>query len=180
MQTTSGIIDTANKRRHNAMNGEAREGAIELLRLYNDHIGNVHALGFGAETKAVKYLLESFSMEENKKQCTLLGIDRLVTGLAETQNEIETLYAERTMLEPELDQYTLKNATEGAVVAVRRFLGYADLLIAGDETAYSEPGQAIAAILADVEAIARGRKTREENSDDKESGGPENAASEAA
>ena len=36
MQTTTGIIDTANNRRHNALNGEAREGAIELLRIYND------------------------------------------------------------------------------------------------------------------------------------------------
>ena len=51
MQTTSGIIDTANNRRHNALNGEAREGAIELLRIYNDHVGNVYALGFGTETK---------------------------------------------------------------------------------------------------------------------------------
>ncbi|MBN1578693.1 MAG: hypothetical protein JW913_19170 [Chitinispirillaceae bacterium] len=53
---------------------------------------------------------------------------------------------------------------EGAVTAIRRFLGYVDLLIAGDETAFSEIGQAVTTILADVESIARGRKTREENS----------------
>ena len=54
------------------------------------------------------------------------------------QNDIDTLCAERTRLEPEMSQFTLKNGSQVAIRAIQRFLGYIDALAAGDDPDMTE------------------------------------------
>jgi hypothetical protein len=137
------------------------EVTTERIKLFL--VGNVYTMGLGAESKAVRYLFDTLGSDENKKRSSLLGLDPILAGLAETQDAIDGLYVERTMLEPELDRYTLKNAMQAVVHAVRRFLGYVDVVAGNNDPDSTELLSEVQRILADVEAIARGRKTRFEN-----------------
>ena len=162
------IRDTIKGNTHNALNEEARKAAQALLKLFNDHVGNIYAMGFGSEGKAVQYFLENLETDENKTRCALIGIDRFVDGLKESQLTIENLCAERTRLEPELDQYILKNAMQSTINAIRRVIGYVDVITAGNDPEFAGLGADVRTILADVETIARSRRTRIENSATKE------------
>jgi hypothetical protein len=156
------IRDTIKGNTHNALNNEAKLAAHVLFKLFNDHVGNIYAMGFGSEGKAVQYFLESLETNGNKERCSLLGIDRFVEGLAASQRTIENLCAERTRLEPDLDQYFQKNAMQSAVNAIRRVIGYVDVITAGNDTEFAGLGADVRTILADVETIARSRRTRTE------------------
>jgi hypothetical protein len=160
------LRDTLKGNTHNVMNPEFREAANALSKLYADHIGNVNSMGLGEESKAVRYLLDALSTEENERYATVLGIDPLITSLSQVQDEIETLYVERTNNEPTPGQSTVKTHMEAAADALRRFLGYIDALTTGGAPESAEINDAALAIINDVEAIARGRKTRMRNGEE--------------
>jgi hypothetical protein len=162
---------------HNVMNPEVREAANALSRLYADHIGDVSRMGLGEETKAIRYLLDELSTSENARYVGLLGLDPLIPSLAEVQSEIETLYVERTNSEPLPGQFTIKTHMDATVDALRRFLGYLDVLIADSTPESAEIGDAAFTIINDVEAIARARKTRMHNGDSEQ---PEETLNHAA
>jgi hypothetical protein len=162
------IRDTIKGNTHNALNNEAKTAAQVLFKLFNDHVGNIYAMGYGSEGKAVQYFLESLETNGNKERCSLIGIDRFVEGLKESQLTIENLCAERTRLEPELDQYFQKNAMQSAINAIRRTIGYVDILTAGNDPEFAGLGADVQNIIADVETIARSRRTRIENNAAKE------------
>jgi hypothetical protein len=153
--------DTIKANTHNTANSEARKAGETLFCLFNTHIGsNIKQLGLGAETKAVKYLLEALASEENRKCCVVLGLEPIVTDLAQTQARIESLYVERTAIEPEPGRFALKKAMDTAIDALRRFFGYIDVLDATQSPDAADIEAKVRAIISDVETIARGRITR--------------------
>ena len=157
------IRDTLKTNTHNVKNGEVRKAALALLEIYNRHIGDISKLGLAAESTVIKYLVASLMSEENRAQCELLGLVPLVEGLSRTQAELEALYAHRTGLEPELEKYTLKNATRKVANAIRALLGFVDVLVAANRDGAAELGNQVGRIIADIEAIARARRTRMRN-----------------
>jgi hypothetical protein len=52
---------------------------------------------------------------------------------------------------------------QSAVNAIRRFLGYMDIMVVSDDQDFIPLGSEVRSILSDVEAIAHSRKTRSEN-----------------
>ena len=160
---------------HNIMNPEARKAANAFSRLYADHIGYVTRMGLGEESKAVRYLLDEFSTGENIHYAEILGIAPVISSLAGVQSEIEALYVERTG--ESLGRFTIKTQMEATGDALRRFLGYLDVLIADGTQEYAVFGENAFAIIGDVEAIARGRKTTMHNGED---GQPEEPLQQAA
>ena len=62
----------------------------------------------------------------------------------------------------------MKNAMQSAINAIRRAIGYVDILTAGNDPEYAGLGNDVRTIIADIEAIARSRRTRIENSTAKE------------
>ena len=162
--------DTVKGNMHNVMNPDAREAAKAFSRLYTDHIGNVHRMGLGEESKAVRYLLEELSGSENTRLAGILGLDSLIASLAEVQGKIEALYVERTNSEALPGRLTVKKQMEATADALRRFLGYLDVLVTDDTAESAETSDAALAIINDVEAIARGRKTRTRGGDEEQPG----------
>ena len=149
---------------HNVKDSEAREAAQVLLKAYNRHVGNIANLGLGAETKAVKHLIDEMMIAENKERCDRIGLTSLIEGLGKTQAELEALYVERTRISPVPGECTLKKAMRTVETAVRRFLGFVDVMVAADEQGTAELHSEISSILTDVEAIARARRTRKQSS----------------
>jgi hypothetical protein len=162
--------DTVKGNTHNVMNSKAREAANTLSRLYADHIGNTSRMGLGEESKAVRYLLDALAESKYSGCAGKLGLDSLIASLAEVQSKIEALYVERTTSEPQPGTFTIKKHMATTVDALRRFLGYLDVLVT-DGTAKSAANSVAAlAIINDVEAIARARKTRMHNGDAEQPG----------
>ncbi len=152
--------DTVKGNTRNVINPAAREAALVLSRLYTDHIGNVHRMGLGEESKAVRYLLDELSKPENSRYAGVLGLKPLITSLAKVQSEIEALYVERTNSEPLPGTLTIKKHMKTTVDALRRFLGYLDVFATDGTEESAATSNAALAIINDVEAIARTRKTR--------------------
>jgi hypothetical protein len=170
------IRDSIKANTHNTMNSDVQNAATTLFTVFNVHIGKLSSMGISAENNAVKYFLENLVTGENKERCTLLNLDPLIVGLTETQIKLEALYVERTRLQTEMYQYNLKNAVQSAVNAIRRFLGYMDIMVVSDDQDFIPLGSEVRSILSDVEAIAHSRKTRSENNVEKEPDMPLNQA----
>lgn len=160
------IRDAIKSHTHDVQNSEARQAAKALLKVYNRHVSDLPAMGLGAETRAIKHFIEEMNGGNNKERCDLTGITPLLSRLGTTQAELEALYVERTRLQPEPGECTLKTAMRTLKNAIRRFLGYVDIMASADEQGTAELQGEISRILADVESIARARRTRLHNGDD--------------
>jgi hypothetical protein len=157
------IRDTLKSNTHGTKSSDERVAAKELLVTFNAHMRRLSSMGLNHESSAVQYLLSSLATEDNKTRATLCGIDQLIADLSRVQKNIDTLCAERTRLEPELSRFTLKNATRVAIRAIQRFLGYVDALAAGDDPEATAIENEVRCIIAEVEALARSRRTKSGN-----------------
>jgi hypothetical protein len=170
------IRDLIKSNTHHVKDSEKSNAADELLKVFNQHIGNVSKLGLGEETKAVSYLVESLMSSENRTKCELLGLVPLIEDLSQTQNALEALYVERSRFETEPGQDTIRNAMLQAANAVHRFLGYVDVLVAANGEGAAGLRNEVRSIIADVETIARARRTRLQQSGEQETGQAANQA----
>jgi DNA-binding MarR family transcriptional regulator len=154
------IRDAIKSNTHNVTDTKAREDASVLFKVYTRHIKAISRMGFGAETKAIKHLVEEMTDAENKERCDRIHITPLIATLVQIQAELEALYVERTRIAPVPGESTLKQTHQSLQKAVSRFLGYIDVMIAADEQGTAALANEITRILTEVEAIARARKTR--------------------
>jgi hypothetical protein len=171
------IKDTIKARTHNVKNSAEQEAAKALLKIFSRHVGNIATMGLGVETKAVNHLIDEMTSAENKERCDLTGITPLIDSLSQTQKKLDALYVERDRLAPEPGRDTVKNAMTATVNAVHRFLGFVDIMVAGQGEGVAELATEVRSILTDVEAIARSRRTRIQNH---EADQPEELVSKAA
>jgi hypothetical protein len=171
------IRDAIRSNTHKVKNSEVLNAAADLNKVFDLHIGNVSKLGIGEENKAVSYLIESLMGGENRAKCEKIGIVPLIESLSQTQKELDALYVERARLSSEPGRETVKNAMNETANAVRQFLGFVDVMVSARGEGAEELASEVRSILADVEAIARSRKTRLQNRDEAE---PQEPASKAA
>lgn len=156
--------DMVKANKHNIMNPGVQKAALEVGRLYADLIGNLTRMGVIEEGKAVRYLLNALADTEFAQYVTALGIESLVAELARVQGAIEALYAQRSASNTAPGSRTVKTHMVSTADALRRFLGYLDVVIAENIPASADIGETAHTIIAEVEAIARSRKTRTQNS----------------
>ena len=154
------IRDTIKSKTHDVQNSDVREDATALFRVYKRHFNDLSKMGLGKETKSVKHFIEEMTDNENKARCDRIGITPFIKDLAKTQAELEALYVERTRIAPVPGEHTQKKAMHLLKTAIRRFLGYVDVITASDEHDTMELKSEVSRILTDVESIARARKTR--------------------
>ena len=164
------IRDAIKSNTHNVNDAKAREDAVVLLKVYTRHFKAFNRMELGAETKAVKHLVEEMTDAENKERCDRIGITPLIATLVQIQAELEALYVKRTRIAPVPGESTLKQTHQSLQKAVARFLGYIDVMIAADEQATAALANEINRILTEVESIARARKTRLQHAEPEQPG----------
>lgn len=157
------IRDILRANSHKVKDPAVQAAARDVLGLYKQYAGRLVSMGVAAESTAVKSLLDCLSSQENRDKCALLGIVPLVQELGKTQAELEALYVNRVSLEPERAKYTLRNASQKAIFAIRAFLEFVDIMVATGREDFAALHDRTFRIIKDVEAVARSRATRARN-----------------
>ncbi len=160
------IRDLIKANTHNMQDAAVREAAQHLNRVYRLHAAAIIQKGNADESAAVKYLLECLMNDDNRDTCELLGLVPIIENLERIQADLEALYAERAKVGTDREKMTLGKASRETAYAIQSYLGLVDIQVAINGNEGSRLRNHAEHIIREVEALARGQRTRMQSTDE--------------
>ena len=151
---------------HNEKSSEMRKAAYTLLKVYRLHGTNIFRKGNADQSSAIRYLIDCLLNDDNRARCEQLGLVPVIETLAESQDDLEALYAERSRVAAKLKKVTISNLKQKTANAIRAFLGFVDVLVAAEGDSSVKLRAHTEHILREVEALARSHRTRMYNGEE--------------
>jgi hypothetical protein len=141
-----------------------KAAAANYLMNIIDEIGrSLYNLGYSAETSTINQLFSRFDTAEATRHLETLAVTSWYTDLKEAQTDFETLYQQKVSIESDINLPLAKKSQITIVDNLKSVLDFIERNAQFDSITYTPVCNKIDEIITDVTAIARSRRTKEEN-----------------
>lgn len=154
------IRNTTETNIHHPSDRKKRNAARILLSFITAHLDNFSHTGYGEKSRKINFLINRFSVGDYKKYCLELGLTEWIEALAGIEGEFEQAVAKRADSVKKITRSDAAAKLEDALISL---FGYINALAVTEGPGFVPLVLAVNETIDDVDAIARARRTREEN-----------------